>query len=132
MLTLPVVVDIGGTDSGRGGADPLLVAEFLDFVRHGAATQVSPVAAREAAAASCATTESLRRGGAPVEVTGSVCQPVLDRRDVYRTRAGGEPGIADGERPPDGLVLTLGLLAGGRVLRAADDAQPLGMGGEDM
>ncbi|WP_406415795.1 Gfo/Idh/MocA family oxidoreductase [Streptomyces sp. NBC_00873] len=52
----------------HGGADPKLVAEFLQFVRTGAATLTSPVAAREAAAAGYAATLSLRDGGRPVYV----------------------------------------------------------------
>ncbi|MFG3103686.1 Gfo/Idh/MocA family protein [Streptomyces sp. NPDC048182] len=53
---------------GHGGSDPLLVAEFLRFIREGGATDTSPVAAREAVAAGCAATESLRSDGKPVTV----------------------------------------------------------------
>ncbi|MDI6410749.1 Gfo/Idh/MocA family protein [Streptomyces albus] len=55
-------------ESGHGGSDPLLVAEFLRFVRSGGRTDTSPVAAREAVAAGVAATESLRDGGRPVTV----------------------------------------------------------------
>ncbi|WP_327669237.1 MULTISPECIES: Gfo/Idh/MocA family oxidoreductase [unclassified Streptomyces] len=55
-------------EGGHGGSDPLLVAEFLRFVREGGATDTSPVAAREAVAAGVAATESLRADGRPVTV----------------------------------------------------------------
>ncbi len=57
-----------GTDAAHGGADQALVDEFLRFVAHGAATDTSPVAAREAVATGIAATVSLRSGGTPVEV----------------------------------------------------------------
>ncbi|WP_392896741.1 Gfo/Idh/MocA family protein [Streptomyces sp. LN699] len=53
---------------GHGGADPLLIDEFLRFVRHGGATDTSPVAARMAVAAGCLATTSLREGGTPRRV----------------------------------------------------------------
>ncbi|MFJ1707672.1 Gfo/Idh/MocA family protein [Kitasatospora sp. NPDC088346] len=52
----------------HGGADPVLVAEFLRFVREGGSTVTSPVAAREAVAAGYAATTSLRDGGRPVDI----------------------------------------------------------------
>ncbi|ANZ41595.1 oxidoreductase [Lentzea guizhouensis] len=57
-------------DDGHGGADPLLVDEFLRFVREGGTTDTSPVAARMAVAAGVRATESLRTGGVPREVEG--------------------------------------------------------------
>jgi predicted dehydrogenase len=62
--TLPVAAG----DGGHGGADPLLVAEFLRFARDGGPTETSPVAARQAVAAGVAATSSLRSGGVPVDV----------------------------------------------------------------
>ncbi|MFI8279247.1 Gfo/Idh/MocA family protein [Streptomyces sp. NPDC085929] len=53
---------------GHGGADSLLIDEFLRFVRHGGATDTSPVAARMAVAVGCLATESLRAGGTPRRV----------------------------------------------------------------
>lgn len=50
-------------ESGHGGADGLLVAEFLRFVRDGGVTETSPVAAREAVAAGILATQSLRGDG---------------------------------------------------------------------
>ncbi|MEU9416772.1 Gfo/Idh/MocA family oxidoreductase [Streptomyces sp. NPDC048272] len=52
----------------HGGADPLLIDEFLRFARHGGPTDTSPVAARMAVAAGCLATESLRDGGTPRRV----------------------------------------------------------------
>lgn len=53
----------------HGGADPMLVAEFLDILRGHPGTGVSsPVAARDAVAAGCAATTSLREGSRPVDV----------------------------------------------------------------
>jgi predicted dehydrogenase len=50
---------------GHGGADPLLIDEFVRFVRDGGRTDTSPVAARMAVAAGVRATESLRDGGRP-------------------------------------------------------------------
>ncbi|MEV5976344.1 Gfo/Idh/MocA family oxidoreductase [Streptomyces sp. NPDC052114] len=55
-------------DGGHGGADPLLVDEFVRFVREGGRTDTSPAAARMAVAAGVRATESLRDGGTPREV----------------------------------------------------------------
>jgi predicted dehydrogenase len=63
-----IVVRVPPRGGGHGGADIPMVAEFIRFLRDGAATQTSPVAAREAVAAGCAATESLRAGGVPVDV----------------------------------------------------------------
>lgn len=51
--------------AGHGGADPLLVDEFVRFARDGGVTDTSPVAARMAVAAGVRATQSLRDGGAP-------------------------------------------------------------------
>ncbi|GGX37919.1 hypothetical protein GCM10010341_69930 [Streptomyces noursei] len=63
-----LVVEVPSDDGGHGGADPRLVAEFVDFVRAGGPTLTSPVAARQAVAAGCAATASLRADGVPVDV----------------------------------------------------------------
>lgn len=52
----------------HGGADPLIVAEFLRFARDGGHTDTSPIAARESVAAGCVATESLRHGGVVLKV----------------------------------------------------------------
>lgn len=63
-----IVVDVPPGSGGHGGADAPMVAEFVRFLRDGIATQTSPVAAREAVAAACAATQSLRSDGIPVDV----------------------------------------------------------------
>ncbi|GAA1139608.1 Gfo/Idh/MocA family protein [Ornithinicoccus hortensis] len=62
------VVDIGAGDGGHGGADPLLIAEFLRFAASGGPTETSPVAAREAVAAGVMATRSLRGDGSTLAV----------------------------------------------------------------
>ncbi len=61
-------VVIGEAQGSHGGADPVIVEEFLRFVRDGEATVTSPIAAREAVATGCAATESLRAHGVAVDV----------------------------------------------------------------
>jgi len=55
-------------EGSHGGADPKIVAEFLDFVRKGVQTAATPQAARYSVAAGVAATESLRKGGMPVDI----------------------------------------------------------------
>jgi predicted dehydrogenase len=62
------VIPVAGAEGGHGGADPLLVAEFLRFALVGGPTTTSPVAARQAVAAGVAATASLRSGGGAVAV----------------------------------------------------------------
>jgi predicted dehydrogenase len=52
----------------RWEADLTLVDDFLCHLRHGWPTAPLPIEARDAAAAACAATESLRSGGQPVRV----------------------------------------------------------------
>lgn len=59
---------VPAADGSHGGADTLLVREFLRFVRDGGRTDTSPVAAREAVAAGVAATVSLRGGMQPVDI----------------------------------------------------------------
>ncbi|WP_328461719.1 Gfo/Idh/MocA family protein [Streptomyces sp. NBC_00448] len=63
-ITVPVHTPPGT----HGGADPVLIEEFLRFLTDGGTTVTSPVAAREAVAAGYAATVSLRNGGQVVEV----------------------------------------------------------------
>lgn len=53
---------------GHGGADPRIVAEFVDYVREGSKVTTSPVAARYSVAAGCLAADSLRAGGRPKDV----------------------------------------------------------------
>ena len=61
-----------GDSAGHGGADALLVGEFVDHLRTGSATLTSAVAAREAVATAVAATTSLRAGGTPQQVPAYV------------------------------------------------------------
>ncbi|MDN5861117.1 MAG: Gfo/Idh/MocA family oxidoreductase, partial [Pseudonocardia sp.] len=63
-------VEIDAGAGTHGGADVAIMAEFLRFVRHGGPTATNPIAAREAVAAGCAATSSLRTGGSPQDVPG--------------------------------------------------------------
>ncbi|WP_275467054.1 Gfo/Idh/MocA family protein [Streptomyces noursei] len=84
-----LVVEVPAEDGGHGGADPRLVTEFVDFVRAGIPTLTSPVAARQAVAAGCAATASLRADGIPVDV------PALSREVAgHFTTGAGESGEA--------------------------------------
>lgn len=53
---------------GHGGADPLIVEEFLRFVRKGGKTTATPEAARMSVATGYQATMSLRSGGQPLGV----------------------------------------------------------------
>jgi len=55
-------------DGGHGGADPLIVAEFVRFAQEGGETTATPQAARMAVAAGYLATMSLREGGVPKDV----------------------------------------------------------------
>ena len=56
------------TQGTHGGADTLIVDEFLRYARDGGSVRTSPVAARNSVAAGFLATESLRQGGAPRDV----------------------------------------------------------------
>ncbi len=62
----------------HGGADPVIVESFLQFVRDGTKPNTSPIAAREAVATGVAGTESLRSGGIPI-----VVDPVAEGISTY-------------------------------------------------
>jgi predicted dehydrogenase len=55
-------------EGGHGGADPVIMAEFLRFARDGGATETSPIAARNSVAAGCMATHSLRNRGVPCDI----------------------------------------------------------------
>lgn len=74
---------------GHGGADPVLLAEFLRFARHGGATLTSPVAAREAVATAYEATASIRSGG------GARAVPPVPE-DIERYFADGQTRIPPG------------------------------------
>lgn len=84
-------VPVPTTAGGHGGADPVLVAEFLRFARSGGATLTSPVAAREAVATACEATASIRGDG------GSRPVPALPEALVGYFDDG-QPSAPDGPR----------------------------------
>ncbi|MCT2150732.1 Gfo/Idh/MocA family oxidoreductase [Dermabacter vaginalis] len=59
---------IARADGGHGGADPRLIAEFLEFARSGGLTDVSVLAAREAVATGVVGALSIRSGGHMLDV----------------------------------------------------------------
>jgi len=61
-------------NGSHGGADPIIVEEFIRFAREGGSTIATPEAARMAVAAGYQATISLREGGMPKDVPAS---PVL-------------------------------------------------------
>ena len=63
-----VTYKIPVTRGTHGGADPMIMAEFLRFARDGGKTETSALAARESVAAGCQATASLRRHGVPLKV----------------------------------------------------------------
>ncbi|WP_374007496.1 Gfo/Idh/MocA family protein [Leifsonia sp. LS-T14] len=75
---------VDGGIGGHGGADALMISEFLEFVRRGGATDTSPVAARNAVAAGVTATASLRGDGCALPV------PALDDDLVAYFDAGQE------------------------------------------
>ncbi|NVN00335.1 Gfo/Idh/MocA family oxidoreductase [Arthrobacter sp. SDTb3-6] len=84
-------VMIGDGEGGHGGADPLLMVEFLDFVRSGRRTRTSPVAARQAVAAGVLATESLRGDGSAREVPDLPAELLDYFRDGQPARIAVEP-----------------------------------------
>nr|WP_154606098.1 Gfo/Idh/MocA family oxidoreductase [Arthrobacter sp. AQ5-05] len=61
-------IEIRDGDGGHGGADPLLIADFLRFARDGGATVTSPVAARASVAAGVLAAASLRGNGGALDI----------------------------------------------------------------
>jgi predicted dehydrogenase len=62
------VIAVPPAEGGHGGADPLLIGEFVRFAREGGPTMTSPLAARQSVAAAVAATQSLRTGGGSVQI----------------------------------------------------------------
>ncbi len=60
--------EVPAAEGGHGGADSLLIQEFLRFVRDGGRTDTSPVAAREAVVTGVLAAESLRGDGSALDV----------------------------------------------------------------
>ena len=74
-----VQIAIPPTDGGHGGADPLIIDEFLRYVRDGIPTTTDPLAARAAVAAAYTAAESLRSGSQPLRVP-PISRPAVRRR----------------------------------------------------
>jgi len=55
-------------EGSHGGADPLIVAEFVRYVREGGKVATSPIAGRFSVAAGCQATASLRSAAQPMDV----------------------------------------------------------------
>jgi predicted dehydrogenase len=89
---------------GHGGADGLLIAEFLRFVRAGGSTETSPVAAREAVAAGILATQSLRGDGSALDVPSLPADLV-----AYFER--GQVELDESMTTPDPIVLDGAALA---------------------
>ena len=67
-----IIYHLKPVSGGHGGGDPRIINNFLDFVRFGAKTNTSPVAARNAVAAGVLAHDSMRTDGGLREV------PALD------------------------------------------------------
>lgn len=63
-----IQIPIPAVEGGHGGADPLIVDEFLRYVRDGIKTTTDPIAARAAVAAAALAAKSLRSGSLPKRV----------------------------------------------------------------
>ncbi|QDP94962.1 Gfo/Idh/MocA family oxidoreductase [Microlunatus elymi] len=63
-----LIIGEGDAGGSHGGADPRLISEFLRFAVHGGKTETSPIAARQAVAAGCVATDSLRSDGSARQV----------------------------------------------------------------
>jgi len=82
------VIPIPEASGSHGGADPLLLEEFLRFVREGGATETSPIAARQAVAVGALAAESLRGD------QGARTVPAL-APELVRYFDDGQPGSRD-------------------------------------
>lgn len=84
------IVEVPPATGGHGGADPLLIAEFVRFALEGGDTMTSPVAARQAVAAGVCATESLRARGDSVDVP-----PLAPALQEYFQHSQRQRGTAD-------------------------------------
>jgi len=66
--TPDIVYHLKPASGSHGGSDPLIIGNFLAFVRHGAATNASPTAARDAVAAGVLGHKSMRNGSTPYDI----------------------------------------------------------------
>jgi hypothetical protein len=61
-------IKVSAVLGGHGGADPVIVNEFLDYVRGRIQPSISPIDAKAAVAAASAATQSLRNQSQPVDI----------------------------------------------------------------
>jgi predicted dehydrogenase len=59
---------IPSVEGGHGGADPVMLGEFVRYLRNQAEPTCPPLAARMSVAAGCLATESIRNRGVPMDV----------------------------------------------------------------
>ena len=62
------VFRIPPTQGSHGGADPLMIEDFLQFVKTGKTNSAPPLAARMAVAVGCGGAESMRSGSMPTDI----------------------------------------------------------------
>jgi predicted dehydrogenase len=55
---------------GHGGADQVIVDEFLNYIRNGGPTTATPIAARNSVAVGCQAAHSMRNGNIPMDIPG--------------------------------------------------------------
>ena len=72
----PINIPVDVVTGTHGGADPRIIAEFLDYVRGVIKPTTSVIAARNSVAAGCAATDSLRSSGNAIDVP-SINEDVL-------------------------------------------------------
>ena len=66
--TPDIVHSLKDPAGSHGGSDPLIISQFVQFVRNGGETNTSPVAARDAVAVGVLGHASMRAGSAPQDV----------------------------------------------------------------
>lgn len=66
--TPDIVYHLKPVKGSHGGADPVIIKEFIEFVRHGTPTRTSPVAGRNAVAAGVLAHASMRAGCVPQDI----------------------------------------------------------------
>ena len=66
--TPDIIYKLKPVEGGHGGADNPIITNFLDFVRFGAKTNTSPVAARNAVAVGVLGHKSMRNGNFPQDI----------------------------------------------------------------
>ena len=66
--TPDIIYHLKPESGSHGGSDPMIISNFLAFVRDGAATNASPLAARDAVAAGVLGHKSMRNGNMPQDI----------------------------------------------------------------